>query len=80
MLAALASLGTDPAMFMHVRVVLAFIAACLAYRGASVEHCAGDVGVVTGMAGEDVSRRGADVRAVQICADAFGQLGHHVLA
>jgi hypothetical protein len=79
-LAAPARLGADPAVLVHACVLFAFIAAGLAYGGAGLEHGAGDVGVIAGVAGEDAASCGADVRAVEVGADAFGQLGHHVLA
>ncbi|KDA07212.1 hypothetical protein DC31_00990 [Microbacterium sp. CH12i] len=66
-------------MFVH-RVLLALVGAARACRAARFEGCAGEVGVVPGVPGQDASGGFAEVGAVQVRADALRQLGNHFLA
>lgn len=76
--AAAARLGTDAAVFVHIGVAFTFIGAPFAGCRAGCQYGLGDMGVIPGVTGKDVSGGGADVRAVQIGADALGQLSDHV--
>jgi hypothetical protein len=80
-----AGLLTPPAGFsahlavaVHGSMLPAFIGANLAGGPASNQHCTGDFGVVTAVAGEDLSGRRADVYAVKVGADARSELGDHI--
>src|SRR5680860_1850396 len=80
LLAVPARLGADAAVVVHPGVLLALVTAGLARGGAGLQDGAGEVGVVTGVPGEHPPGGVAHIRAVQVGADARGQLGDHVLA
>ena len=75
LLAAAALLGARAAVLHAVLgVLLALVAAAAARGDARLQHRAGQVGVVLGLPADDALGRRADVSAVEIQADALGQL------
>ena len=66
-------------MFMHGGVRLALLGAQPAGGGAYAEHAAHHFVIETGPAGHDAAGDVADVGAIQIQADALGQVLHHAL-
>src|SRR5512132_337932 len=75
-----AGLSTQPAVLVHASVTLTFGGAAAAGNPAGFQDCPGDVRVVTGVPGQHGTGGCADIGAVEIGPDAFGQLCHHVLA
>jgi hypothetical protein len=67
-------------VLVHLGVLGALVTTGLACRGARLQDRASEVGVVAGVSGQHPARRVADVGAVEVGADARGQLGDHVLA
>ncbi len=74
LLAGPAHAGTDPAMLMVTRMPRAFFAAAAAYFRAKREHHPGDRLIGACLARANGASRMADIRAVQIHADAPAQL------
>src|SRR5699024_338237 len=79
-LAVPARLGADAAVLVHARVLLALITTRPAGGDAGLEVGPGDVGVVTGVAGQDPRRGRAAVGAVEVGPDALAQVRDHLLA
>src|SRR6476659_9756878 len=77
--AATAAFGADAAMFMHGCVPLALLGAQPAGGGADAEHASHHFVIETCPAGQDATGDVADVGAIEIQADALGQLVHHAL-
>src|SRR6185436_11860400 len=77
--AAAAAFRADAAMFMHGCVLPALLRAKPAGGGADAEHAAHHLVIGTGPAGHDAAGDAADVGAIEVEADALGQLLHHAL-
>jgi hypothetical protein len=77
--APMAGFSADPAVFVMLGMTRAFVAADTANRGARVEHAQDDFHVGSGSAGRDTAGCAADIRTVEIQADALPQLVDHVL-
>src|SRR5215207_615523 len=77
--AAAAAFRADAAMFMHGRVLLALLRAKPAGGGADAEHAAHHFVIGTCPPGHDAAGDVADVGAIEVQADALGQLLHHAL-
>lgn len=78
--ATLASFRADPAMFMHVGVRPAFLAAYTASHGASFEGNANDTFVRPSSAACDLTRSLAHVGAIQIEPNALRKIVHLIFA
>ncbi|CCQ47529.1 putative uncharacterized domain protein [Pseudarthrobacter siccitolerans] len=78
--AAAAGLGADPAVIVHSGVPFALVTTCFAGSTTGLQNGAGEVGVIAGMPGQDVAGCYADVGAVEVGADALGQVSDHVFA
>jgi hypothetical protein len=77
--AALAHLSADPAVLVHAGVSLALVPTGPAGHRTCLEHRAGDFGVIAGVTGQHLAGGKADVRAVEVAADALAQLRDHLL-
>jgi len=80
LLAAAAGLCADPAMLMHGRMPLAFLAAGPTCLRARLERRHDHLLVAARPAGGEASGRDTEVRTVEIEADALTQLVDHLLA
>ena len=80
LLAPAARLGAHLAVLARRGVLLALGRARPAGGGARLKERAGEVGVVAGVAGQGTAGGGAMVAAVEVGADALGELRDHVLA
>ena len=74
LLAPPARLGTDAAVLMHRGMLLTAVTARLAGCRTGLEESPREVGVVTGVARKRRAGRRADVRAIEIGADALGEI------
>src|SRR5690606_5625951 len=77
--AALAGLAGDAAVLVLVLVLRAFVRAAPARFDAGLAGRTPEVGLRVGLARDEPARRRAEIRAVEIQADAFAQLGHVLL-
>jgi hypothetical protein len=66
-------------MFVFASVPPALLAAKTARNGTNVEHSADHLLIRPGSAGRETTRNGANVGAVNIEADALGQVAHVIL-
>lgn len=80
LLTAAARLGADAAVVVHASVALALVTAGLAGRDASLKDSFGEVRLVPGVPGQHRAGGRSDVEAVEVGADAPGQLGYRLLA
>jgi hypothetical protein len=74
-----AGVGADSAMFMLLRVTLAFLSAQTAGGSASIQHPPEDFLVGTGPARRDASGHVADIGAIEIEPDTLPQILDHLL-
>jgi hypothetical protein len=77
-LAAAARVGADLAVLVHLGVLGALGSACCARSQARFDGRANNVGVAAGVPGKDPAGSRADVGAVEVGADARGEVSDHV--